>query len=139
MTPVGGDGREPRVAEQRELGLRVLRRIGAQVHRLPVAHEETSGSPRTRITITGGSFSVLCYAQDRLARDAFAGSECRGGFSEWQHGAHHRLEASIPYSRGEVGEPGAIGFDNEENSPPVGVGAPLSVIVYSSVMSARIR
>ena len=67
----------------------------------------------------GGSFSVFDYAQDRLARDALVGSECGGGFSEWQHGTHHRFEASIPYSRGEVGELGAIGFDNEEHSPPV--------------------
>ena len=96
-----------------------VRRIGAQVHRLPVAHEETSGSPRIRIAITGGSFSVFGYAQDRLARGAFVGSECGGGFSERPHGADDRFEASVPYSRGEVGEPGAIGFDNEENSPPV--------------------
>jgi hypothetical protein len=56
-------------------------------------------------------FSVFCYAQDRLAKGALVGSECGGSFGERQHGAHHRVEASIPYSRGEVGEPGAIGFD----------------------------
>ena len=51
--------------------------------------------------------------------DAIVGSECGGGFSEWQHGAHRWFEASIAYSRGQVGKPGAIGFDNEENRPPV--------------------
>ena len=59
------------------------------------------------------------YAQDRLARDALAGSECGGSFGEWQHGTHHRFEASLPYSRGEVGELGAIGFYKEEKCPPI--------------------
>src|SRR6516225_1358596 len=75
--------------------------------------------PAIRSPITGGSFSVFGYAQDRLASDALAGSEGGGSFGEWQHGTHHRLEASIPYSRGKICEPGAIGFDKEENCPPV--------------------
>src|SRR6202008_3111999 len=67
----------------------------------------------------GRFLSVFGYAQDRLAGDALVGSECGGSFSEWQHGAHHRLEASIPDPPREGGEPGAVGFDNEEDSPPV--------------------
>jgi hypothetical protein len=43
------------------------------------------------MTITGRSLSVFGYAQDCLARDALAGSECGGSFCEWQHGTHHRF------------------------------------------------
>jgi hypothetical protein len=71
--------------------------------------------PAIRSLITGGSSSVLCYAQNRLSRDAFVGGECGGGFGEGQHSTDHGVEASIPYSRGEVGESGPIGLDNEVN------------------------
>src|SRR3954465_6443255 len=62
--------------------------------------------------------SAFGYAQDRLARDALAGKSVNG-FGEWQHRAHHGCEASIAHSGGEGSELGAIGFDNEEDSPPV--------------------
>src|SRR3954454_17842321 len=62
--------------------------------------------------------SAFGYAQDRLARDALAGKSV-DGFGEWQHRAYDGCEASIAHSVGEGSELGEIGFDNEEDSPPV--------------------
>jgi hypothetical protein len=64
-------------------------------------------------------FQSSATTQDRLASDALIGSECRGSFSERQHRPHHRFEAPIPYPRGEAGQAGLIGFDNEEKCTPV--------------------
>src|SRR3954465_15210439 len=62
--------------------------------------------------------SAFGHAQDRLARDALAGKSV-DGFAEWQHRAHDGCEASIAHTGGEGSELGAIGFDNEKDSPPV--------------------
>jgi hypothetical protein len=75
--------------------------------------------PAIRIPIMRGLLFVGGDAVDRLAGCAFVGGERGGCFGEWPYGADDRLEPSVPQPRGEVGEPGAVGFDDEEDGPPV--------------------
>ncbi|BBJ37767.1 hypothetical protein SSPO_004850 [Streptomyces antimycoticus] len=72
-----------------------------------------------RIPVTMGLLIAFRDADDRLARRALAGGERGGCFGEWPYGADDGLEPAVPHSRGEVGEPGAVGFDDEEDCPSV--------------------
>jgi hypothetical protein len=63
--------------------------------------------------------SASGYPDDRLAAGAPVGGECSGRFRECPYGPDDRLQPSVPESLGEVRQPGAIGFDDEEDGPAV--------------------
>jgi len=91
--------------------------------------------PPPGLRMAGGRLEGICMLRRWLhcAVAAASGSSVRGRLAAGlrrpvratirderrPHGPDDRLEASVPQSLGEVGEPGAIGFDDEEDSPPV--------------------
>src|SRR5262249_26456397 len=63
--------------------------------------------------------SVSGDLDDRLAASAPTGGERGGRFRECQDGPDDRLEPPVAEPLSEVREPGTVGFDDEENGPPV--------------------
>ncbi|WP_204071694.1 hypothetical protein [Planotetraspora phitsanulokensis] len=63
--------------------------------------------------------SLVRDLNDRLAGRAAIAGERGGRFGKRSHGADDGVEPSGPEALGEVGQPGAVGFDDEEDGSPV--------------------
>src|SRR5262245_66322019 len=82
---------------------------------MPAARMPLAICIRTMIALLSASGDP----DDRLAAGAPVGGECSGRFRECPYGPDDRLQPSVPESLGEVRQPGAVGFDDEEDGPAV--------------------